>query len=250
MSEPEVEPGLDETAPMPAEIPADLALRTVRGVEVAVDDQAGPPPPLIRCRDATAHEIPGEAVRAARIARERGLDVRVTFAQGGVWRRWRERGVCATCGSKVMLLAEDKRDAETGAMLQPHSPPAAGRCPGSGRPAVLGRLCAGCDVVPKKINKSGTVPPHDVPRVPCPDQSASDVVPGEPRPPVCSIAVRVARLAVACWYVEFDPPDEATGRPGKVSGKYDIGFTWDGTYLARVGAADFQRACREGVPVG
>lgn len=243
MSEPAVEEAaLDETAPMPAEIPADLS-RIVRGmVSAAARDET--PPPLVRARPATAGETPAEAAKAARVAAERGLDVLVTFAQGGTWRTWRERGVCPTCGATPMLLAEAKRSEESTDVLQPHNRPGVGRCPGSGRPAAFGRLCEGCDQVPKRINKNGTVPPHDLPLVPCLDQSAREILPAQPRPPICSIAVRVARLAVACWYVDIK------GDPPVATGKFDIGFTWDGTYLAKVDAAGFQRVCREGVPVG
>lgn len=200
------------------------------------------PPPLVPCRDATAEEIPPEAQRAADAIAARGLPVRVTFAQAGTWRRWKDRGECVTCGATPMVMAEDKRDLEAAggaAVLQKHNRPRAPKCPGGGTAWQGGRLlCAACGQPPRKVNKSGTVPPHDVPLVACPDQRAARMIPGDPRPPVTSIAVRaLPHVGVAVWMTEPD------GKGG-YAGTFDLAYVVHGKYLVKSSAAEFQAACR------
>jgi len=196
------------------------------------------PPPLVPKRTALPEEIPAEAGRAAAALRARGLEVWVTFAQGGAWRKGVDRGECSTCGATPRVMAEEKRDLETGAVLQAHNRPRGPRCPGGSTRLEQGRLeCATCGMAVAKTRADGRVSPHDVPLVACPDQRATRLIPGEPRPPATSIAVRaLPHTGVAVW-------DTEPGSKGVV-GKFDFAFVVHGRYLVKSSAAEFQRACR------
>jgi hypothetical protein len=259
---------LDERAPVPDVLPSNLIIEEVEiplglrpkpavlGVSVPIEEHrpafrrkkypgvvekvetVQTPPPLVPKRTATPDEVPAEAQRAADALAARGLQAWVTFAQGGTWRRWRDRGECVTCRATPMVMAEEKRDLESGAVLQAHNRPRRERCPGGSTDFRNGAVvCAACGVKPKRLNKSGSVAPHDRPLEVCPDQRASRMIPGDPRPPVTSIAVRaLPHTGVAVWMTE----------PGSrgVEGKFDLAYVVHGRRLVKSSAAEFQRACR------
>jgi hypothetical protein len=153
----------------------------------ALKERGTEPPPLVLCRPATAAEIPGAAKSAARVAEAHGWQVKITYAQGGKWRRGVERGKCS-CGSAPPLFVD------TG-LQQSHNTPTV-VCDGT--ELLLSQFCTVCGRKVKMLKRGGLAK-HDKPSVPCPITSPPEVIPGPPKPPVSSVVVRVQGCAAAAW---------------------------------------------------
>jgi hypothetical protein len=177
------------------------------------------PEPLVRCRDAYVSEVCDEAARAARAARAAGFTVRVTYAQGGTWRKGTARGTCGVCKITRRVIQE------TG-LLSKHNVSTSVACDGTG---LVGDLCISCGKKAKVLKKGGLGKHYVTTLTPClgTDEMPVKTFPAAKVEPVKSIVVRVKNHAVGCW----------------VEGAFTEAYVVKNRRWTKVGSVEFKRAC-------
>lgn len=192
---------------------------------------APPSPPLVRCRDATAAETPDEARRAADNAHAAGWTVRVTYGQGGTWILGSRKGKCY-CGTVVRLYKE------TGFMMAHRPPPPTQKIACAGGYRNFDGNCSACGQSVRLLKNGGLGKHYLKFRLdPCTHvEGPKEDLGVEKFEPDASTAVRIARLGWGLWVRHLG------------EWAFDIAYLCDRDVWRKVGATEFQAACKTTPP--